>query len=401
MIFHRKTAVCREGWYYLLVLGFIITGSVLRDVNLLMVMAGMMFFPFLLNWRAVAAGTRGLRLTRRLPARLAAGDLLVVNVTVEKKRPRLRWRRAAGWGLVIDDAIENLSDDRSDATLRPRSTVWHVPAGERKRTSYGVRLNRRGRYRFGPFVVSSRFPLGLVRRTVVVDQVDTLTVLPRLGRLTPRWTRLYQETHAGSRSSRQKVGTLEGDFHSLRDWRPEDGRRLIHWRTTARRGTPVVRQFERQQEQDLALLVDLWLPERPRGEDKEAVERAVSFAATVVSDICHRGNSYLLLGTAGDEVALRSGTASVGLMHEQLDMLAEARADRADRADRLSELLAATLDTLRPGMSLVVVSPRELDVSDTEQFAALWEDPGRRAAAGRIVTIHAASDEIEQFCQFD
>ncbi len=398
MIFRRKTAVCREGWYYLLVLGFIITGSVLREVNLLMVMAGMMFFPFLLNWRAVVASTRGLRLTRRLPARFSAGDLLVVDVDVEKKKSRFRFRHAAGWGLAIDDAIENLPAERSMTTLRPRSTLWHVPAGERKRTSYRVRLNRRGRYRLGPLVVSSRFPLGLLRRTVVVDQFDTLTVLPRLGWLTPRWTRLYQETHAGSRSSRLKVGTLEGDFHSLRDWRPEDGRRLIHWRTTARRGTPVARQFERQQEQDLALLVDLWLPQRPSADDKEAVERAVSFAATVVSDICHRGNSYLLLGTSGDKIALRSGTASVGLMHEQLDMLAVAR---AGGTDRFAELLAAALDTLRPGMSLVVVSPRELNVSDTEQFAALWEDPARRAAAGRIVTINSASDEIEQFCQFE
>jgi uncharacterized protein (DUF58 family) len=398
MIFRRKTAVCREGWYYLLVLGFIITGSVLRDVNLLMMMAGMMFFPFLLNWRAVVAGTRGLRVTRRMPNRLAAGNLLVVDVSVHKKLPRLRLQRAAGWGLLIDDEIENLSADRTEEALRPRSMVWQVLPGQQQRTSYRLRLNRRGRYRFGPFTISSRFPLGLVRRTVVLDQVDTVTVLPRLGRLTPRWTRLYQETHAGQRSSSRKVGSFEGDFHSLRDWRPEDGRRQIHWRTTARRGTPVVRQFERQQDQDLALLVDLWLPARPRRDDREAVERAVSFAATVVSDICHRGNSHVLLGTAGNEIALRSGSASPGLMQEQLDMLAVAR---ADKTDRLSELLAAALDALRPGMSLVIVSPRELDVSDTEQFAALWENAGRRAAAGRIVTIHSASAEIEQFCQFD
>ena len=38
----RQTTLCREGWYYLLVLGLIFGGAMLREVNLLLVLAGML-----------------------------------------------------------------------------------------------------------------------------------------------------------------------------------------------------------------------------------------------------------------------------------------------------------------------------------------------------------------------
>ncbi|MFP6659585.1 MAG: DUF58 domain-containing protein [Pirellulales bacterium] len=399
MKLRRKTVICREGWYYLLVLAFIITGSILREVNLLLVMAGMMFFPFVFNWRAVVVGLRTVNFTRRLPRQVVAGDLLVVDLVVEKRPSRFSLRRPSSWGLVASDCIRRESNDRRrDKPLRPRLIFWRVPVGQRLRDSYRVRLNRRGRYEFGPLTVSTRFPLGLVRRTMVVDDQDTIVVLPRLGRLTKQWTNVFREAHIGTRSHQKKVGVLEGDFHSLRDWRPDDGQRWIHWRTTARRGSPVVRQFERQQNQNLLLLVDLWRPKKANAADEEAVELAASFAATVITDVCRRGNSYLHLGIAGSEIVSREGPASVGLLSEQLEMLAAAQ---ADSTDRLPELLSRTLNTLRPEMSVVIISPRHLDTSDAEQFAELWADPGRRASIGHIVTINSGSEEIDQFFQLD
>lgn len=188
MKLRRKTVICREGWYYLLVLAFIITGSILREVNLLLVMAGMMFFPFVFNWRAVVVGLRTVNFTRRLPRQVVSGDLLVVDLVVEKRPSRFSLRRPSSWGLVASDCIRRESNDRRrDKPLRPRLIFWRVPVGQRLRDSYRVRLNRRGRYEFGPLTVSTRFPLGLVRRTMVVDDQDTIVVLPRLGRLTKQW----------------------------------------------------------------------------------------------------------------------------------------------------------------------------------------------------------------------
>ncbi len=394
----RKTIICREGWYYLLVLGFVITGSILREVNLLMVLAGMMLFPFLFNWRAVVAGLRGVTAERKIPDRVAAGDLLVVDVTVNKRPKRMHLGRGDSWGLVIEDRIENTTQQLRHDPLWARVMISRLAAGETRRESYRARLFQRGRYQFGPLTISTRFPLGLLRRTIRVGGRQALTVVPRLGGLSSRWSMVYQESFVGSRRSRQKVGMLEGDFHGLRDWRPSDGSRWIHWRTTARRGSPVVRQFEQHQDKNLALLIDLCHADGSGGWSAEAVERAVSFAATVVSDVCHRGNSNFLLGVAGEEVTVMSGPASNGLMYEMLDTLAVAR---SDTVDRLPDLLSQALDSMPAGMSTVLVSLRSLDTATSPQFTCVSEHPRRREIAGRIVTIDAAGDELQEFFELD
>ena len=66
-----------------------------------------------------------------------------------------------------------------------RALFSHVPPDSVRHLSYYGRLTRRGRYRFGPLRISTRFPLGLIRRTVTVEQTQTMTVCPRLGHLTP------------------------------------------------------------------------------------------------------------------------------------------------------------------------------------------------------------------------
>ena len=68
MPLRRRAWLTREGWYYLAVLAFIIGGAVLRSVNLLVILAGMMIAPLLFNWRLVMASLMGLSIRRKLPA---------------------------------------------------------------------------------------------------------------------------------------------------------------------------------------------------------------------------------------------------------------------------------------------------------------------------------------------
>ena len=46
----------------------------------------------------------------------------------------------------------------------------------------------------------------------------------------------------------------------------------------------MVRQFERPRSRDVAVVLDLWRPDRPAGEHPDNVELAVSFAATVLAE---------------------------------------------------------------------------------------------------------------------
>ena len=74
-----------EGWVFLVVLGFITVGAVLRNVNLLIIMAGMMYAALLLNWRASIRWLKSFTASRRLPKRLHAGEIASVQWSCENR----------------------------------------------------------------------------------------------------------------------------------------------------------------------------------------------------------------------------------------------------------------------------------------------------------------------------
>ena len=94
----RYILLTREGWYYVLVLGFIIGGAILREVNLLVLLAGMMLGPLLFSWRWVATTIGGLSCERHLPRTTSAGEPLVVELEIANERRRLTsFARQSSW----------------------------------------------------------------------------------------------------------------------------------------------------------------------------------------------------------------------------------------------------------------------------------------------------------------
>jgi uncharacterized protein (DUF58 family) len=156
----------------------------------------------------------------------------------------------------------------------------------------------------------------------------------------------------------------------------------------------VVRQFEQQRNRDVAVLVDLWQPPVPDSKDLENVELAVSFAATVLADLCREGGSNLLLGTTGATPECTGGPASGAWLQDAMERLAVAE---ASSEDLLPALLEDALRRIEPGTQVVVVSTRANDLDDPERFPMLWGDPARRALARRIRAISTADDELAEY----
>ena len=280
----RAVTICREGAYYVLLLAFIVGGATSRDINLLFILAGMMIGPLLFNWRFVVQSLRRLSISRRLPEQIFAGRPFRVEICGQNQR-----RRLGSWMIVVDDCVQPEPSDRESRKRDPKPNASvvlpHVAAGGLVAAAYQVTLPQRGRYRFGPLRVSTRFPMGLVKATAKLKQFERVVVWPRLGQLTPHWLELLDSRRLGRQTAHCRQGPIDGDYYGLREWRTGDSKRWIHWRTTAKLGKLAVRQFEQQQNQDLALVLDLWQPDPPRDEDRGRVEIAVSFAATLVDEL--------------------------------------------------------------------------------------------------------------------
>ena len=185
-----------------------------------------------------------------------------------------------------------------------------------------------------------------------------------------------------------------GDYYGVRPWRSGDSRRLIHWRSSARHGALMVRQFDRQRNRDLAVLIELWQPEVPAAEQLENVELAVSFAATLVAEACRTGGSDLVIGTTARAADCLRGPASVALLHDAMESLATAE---ADHRDYLPALLDSALQKTNRGTEIVLIGTRPIDLADAARFGALCADPSRRPMLAQIRSVNTADAGLAQY----
>lgn len=139
---------------------------------------------------------------------------------------------------------------------------------------------RRGYLRFTVPSLARPDPLGLFRAIRKHGAGASLLVLPRLYRV-PKvrldGRRRYQQ---GGMSLASTVGDSQ-EFLSLREYRPGDPLRSIHWRSFARLGKPVVKEFQDEFFVRHGLVLDTFADEGAIARFEEAVSVAASFAVSI------------------------------------------------------------------------------------------------------------------------
>ena len=310
-----RRRITREGGYYLLMLGAIFVWGILREANLLILAAGMLASPLVLNWWLCKSSLQGLELRRRIPRTVTAGTSLYVECVLRNGR-----RRHGSWGLTIQDRCVPEESEAWGGAVERRLFVLSLPAGQQRQLRYRLRIDRRGRYELGPLRLVSRFPFGLFSCSRTDTGTTPLIVYPRLGTLSAFWRRRYDPRQQGERGA-HRPGRAAGDFFAVREWQTGDSPRWIHWRRTARQGRLIVRQFERPGGAHFVLLVDLSDPD-PGSRDRADFEQAISFAATLVTDFCRQPGLTLRVGLAGEELEWLVGGTSLALQMRILERLA-------------------------------------------------------------------------------
>lgn len=318
----RLARLTLPGLVYLAMMGVFFVGSMLGHSNMLLLIFSLMAGPFVLNGWITFSMARRIEISRNVPESVMAGETVLVNVTLRNKK-----RLFPSWLMSAADHIAG-----GGGRLTGGVVFTRVPARSSRSESYRLRPMRRGIYHLGPLVVTTRFPLGLVERGVEFRLADRLVVYPRLGRLSPAWFR--EQLMASELFERQapERGVYEDEFHRIREYRAGDNPRAIHWRSSARQGELMVREYHQSRDRDLALFLDLWWPRRPDEDDVERVELAVSFAATVcIEHIRQARDATVSLDVAGENRVHWEGGSGRTRVDSLLELLARIRA--APQAD--------------------------------------------------------------------
>ena len=157
----------------------------------------------------------------------------------------------------------------------------HLPAGGECRVFIEFTPLRRGVIQLDDLRVLLPDPFGLFQRcSRVPAPAATLLVLPRRHRLPPFKLPGGAAFKVSGEANTNAIGT-SGEFVGLRDYRPGDPLRQIHWKSWARAGRPIVKELEDTCYPRYGLVLDTLSTDRNDTTFEEAVTVAASFAAAI------------------------------------------------------------------------------------------------------------------------
>jgi uncharacterized protein (DUF58 family) len=389
----ERQILTREGLVYFFGGVLLLAAGLWQQVNLILLVFTLSAGPFLASIFGGRTMLRRLSVVRRLPGYVFSGDPLVIDYTLENGR---RW--FASLAVFVEDSLVPVDRSITGAvSLMPKAYFARVAGGARERIRWEDQSPRRGKYRFRDLDVGTRSPFGLVEHRVTVGLSDQIVVYPTIGRLTRRWFQMQRQATENRRGQRHDRSAQQVEYHGLRDYRSGDSPRWIHWRTSARRGELMVKEFEQQNEQDLAILIDPWLPRtKASPEQREALEKAISFAATLCLETCRHHGRRLVLGWTGPAPGVRQGPASVKLLHELLEQLAMMRTATEGGLAELFDVMPPAV--LREAL-MVVISCRPLNVIEEAERSSRLSGASARSLLGRLLLLNSAHGDLEPLFQ--
>ncbi|SEG05688.1 Uncharacterized conserved protein, DUF58 family, contains vWF domain [Thermomonospora echinospora] len=286
----------------------------------------------------------GLKVGREIaPTKVERGEAAigVLHITGEGRSGR--------GGLVAHDTAGAATVTVDIPRLRPGAT---------RTVTYRLPTGRRGEMPVGPLRLVRSDPLRLARRVREYGTQGTLLVRPRTVALAPLPSGRAHHLE-GPASDRAPAGTAT--FHSLREYVRGDEMRHVHWKSTARTGTLMVRRFV-----DAGLPVTTVVVEsRPDSwPDPDDFELAVDAAASVAVGACRAGFPVRILAGTATVAETRGGPGDAEVVLDRLTGAAPAAGawSAPDVARRV-----------RPGGSLVVITPGEPDLGGIAAVRARFD----------------------------
>lgn len=162
---------------------------------------------------------------------------------------------------------------RIELPVGPATASFALPAlapGEEYDELFAIPTLRRGVITVGPASSVRGDPLGLIRRAVMWTEPEELYVHPRTVRMGSSAAGFLHDLEG---QETREITNADLSFHALREYGPGDDRRYVHWRSSAKTGTLMVRQFEETRRSHMVVAVS---SQERDYDDPEEFELAIS-----------------------------------------------------------------------------------------------------------------------------
>jgi uncharacterized protein (DUF58 family) len=272
----RRLSFTREGRIIVILSVGVGFAAINTGNNLLYLLLGWLLSFIIASGILSELTLKRLTVERRPPPRVFAGEPFLMEVVIKNEKAR-----RASFSIEVEDLVGSNPLDK-------RCYFLKIPAAKSQRTSYRHTFVRRGLYTLTGYRVATKFPFALFRKSRDVEAPIDVLVYPArvaVGRPSPR-------TSTRGESQANRTGR-RGEFFGLREHRSGDDRRDVHWRSSARTGRLLVREYEDEHARRVVIGVDNALPDAVRDALADgaltpameaavaAVERAISVAASL------------------------------------------------------------------------------------------------------------------------
>ncbi len=301
----RRLSFTREGKLIVVLSVGVGFAAINTGNNLLYLLLGWLLSFIIASGILSEMTLRALSVARRPPPRVFAGEPFLMEVLITNGKPK-----RASYSIEVEDLQGGTAIDK-------RCYFLKIPEAKSQRTSYRHTFVKRGLYTLTGYRLATKFPFALFRKSRDVEaKLDILVYPARVAVPRPPPRAATRGDAVADRLGRR------GEFFGLRERRPGDDRRDVHWKSSARSGRLLVREYEDELARRVVIGVDNALPQDVRdaitdaaltpAQDAQvsAVERGISIAASLAA-------AYLEVGWTVELVARGTHVApGTGRMHE-------------------------------------------------------------------------------------
>jgi uncharacterized protein (DUF58 family) len=285
--------VSREGWIYILGIFLVSIAALNTGNNLLFLILASLIAIILMSGILSSITLSGVEMRLELPEHIFAGQ--PVRGVVELQNEKLT---LPSFSLRVE-AVRG--KNASSAPMLETPVYFpYIPKHERVQQHVPMSFPRRGIYRQEAFRIVTRFPFGFLQKARRLDLKSEALVYPSV-----EPTRDFFEILPGMEGALESLAKGRGqDLYALRDYQPRDSSRHVHWKASARLGSLMVREFTREEDCRVILVLDPHMPdEDASAEAGTRFESAVTMCAALAWHFYER-NAVLQFRTAGFETAL-------------------------------------------------------------------------------------------------
>jgi uncharacterized protein (DUF58 family) len=276
LVYQIDYKLTREGIVYLGLILILVLAAVNTGNNLLFLVLGCLLAGILISGVLSRAVLTGIELRLELPERLFAEQPVLATIEVRNEKeiwPSLSLR------------VEGVATEKQAAQILAQPVYFpYIPRRSSARQKVQLVFPRRGVYRQDAFSIRTKFPFGLFEKGRRVDSPIEVIVYPHIEPA----EQTYEILPLISGEIASYFRGRGHDLHSIRQYQPQDSARFVDWKLSAKTGSLKVREYSREDERRLMLVLDpLVGPPRANlgklgeAEHSERFERGVSLAASI------------------------------------------------------------------------------------------------------------------------